>query len=116
MTEFLEVSEFTKGLKKLNKKYKTINDDLETFCKALKAVLPNHLPKTVQISGLGQDVKIPIFKARRFRCKYLGGGRNSGIRIIYAYEQDKDRVTLIEIYPKNKKENEDRDRVLKYFT
>jgi len=116
MTEFLKVSEFTKDLKKLNKKYKTLNDDLETFCKVLIAVLPNHLPKTVQISGLGQDVKIPIFKVRRFRCKYLGGGSNSGIRVIYAYEQGKDEVTLIEIYPKNKQENENRERILKYFT
>jgi mRNA-degrading endonuclease RelE of RelBE toxin-antitoxin system len=115
MTEFLEVDEFSKDIKKLNKKYKTLFDDLETFKKALEAVLPNHSPKTVQIPGLGKDVKVPIFKVRRFRCKYLGGGSNSGIRVIYAYEQDEDRITLIEIYYKGDKDNEDRRRILKYY-
>ena len=115
MTEFLQVEEFKKDLKKQNKKYNTLNNDLETFCKALAAELPNHLRKTVQISGLGQDVKVPIFKVRRFRCQYLGGGSNSGIRVIYAYEQNRDKVTLIEIYHKSKQENEKRERILKYF-
>jgi hypothetical protein len=39
MTEFLEVDEFSKDINKLNKKYKTLFDDLETFKKALEAVL-----------------------------------------------------------------------------
>jgi len=43
------------------------------------------------------------------------GGR-SGIRVIYAYELDKALVTLIEVYNKSKRENENLERILKYFT
>jgi len=78
--------------------------------------LPNHLPGTFRISGLGEEVKVPIYKLKHFRCKSLKGkGSRSGIRVIYAYQQDKDKVTLIEVYHKNKQENENRERILKYF-
>lgn len=116
MTEFSQVPEFQKDIEKLNKKFRTLYDDLATFNNALKAVLPNRLPKTVRISGLGREVKVPIFKVRRFRCQYLKKGSNSGIRVIYAYERDEDMVVLIEIYYKNKKQNHDKKRILKYFT
>lgn len=118
MTEFLQVDEFQKDLKKLNKKFKSLNDDLKNnFCDVLEAELPNHLPGTIQISGLGEDVKVPIYKVKHFRCKSLKGkGSRSGIRVIYAYEWDEDKVTLIEIYYKNKKQNHDKKRILKYFT
>jgi mRNA-degrading endonuclease RelE of RelBE toxin-antitoxin system len=116
MTEFLQVDEFKKDLKKLNKKYKSLNNDLKSnFCEVLEAELPNHLPGAFRISGLGEEVKVPIYKLKHFRCKSLKGkGSRSGIRVIYAYEQDKDKVTLIEMYHKSKQENENRERILKY--
>jgi mRNA-degrading endonuclease RelE of RelBE toxin-antitoxin system len=117
MTDFGEIPEFSKDLKKLYKKFRSIYDDLEAFKKALASELPNHLSGTVQISNLGRDVKTPIYKVRHFRCKALKGkGSRSGIRVIYAYEQDKALVTLIEVYHKSKQENENRERILKYFT
>jgi len=117
MTEFLQVDEFKKELKKLNKKYKTLNNDLKSnFCEVLDLELPNHLPGTFRISGLGEEVKVPIYKLKHFRCKSLKGkGSRSGIRVIYAYDNDEDKVTLIEIYYKSKQENENRERILKYF-
>ena len=42
--------------------------------------------------------------------KALKGGGRSGIRIIYAYKENEDKVTLIEAYYKGKKENEDREK------
>lgn len=117
MTDFGEIPEFSRDLKKLYKKIRSIYTDLEAFKKALASELPNHLSGTVQISNLGRDVKVPFYKVRHFRCKALKGkGSRSGIRIIYAYEQDKALVTLIEIYHKSKRENENRERILKYFT
>jgi len=116
MTEFLPVPEFSKDLEKLNKRFRSLYEDLETFSTALEEVLPAHLPKTVQISGLGHEVKVPIFKVRRFRCRYLKRGSNSGLRIIYAYEQEGDKITLIELYYKGNQEIEDRKRILKYFS
>ena len=115
MTDFEEIPEFARDLKKMHKKFRSIYDDLEAFEKALASGLPNHLSGTVQISDIGQDVKDPIYKVRHFRCKTLKGkGSRSGIRVIYAYQQDKDKVMLIEIYHKSKQENENRERILKH--
>ncbi len=117
MTDFGEIPEFSRDRKKLYKKIRSIYDDLEVFKTALASELPNHLSGTVQISNLGRDVNAPVYKVRHFRCKALKGkGSRSGIRVIYAYEQDKALVTLIEIYHKSKRENENRERILKYFT
>jgi len=119
MTEFLQVEEFKKDLKKLNKKYKSLNNDLKSnFCEVLEAELPNRLPGTFRISGLGEEVKVPIYKLKHFRCKSLKRkGSRSGIRVIYAYENNEDKVTLIEIYYKiNEKQNHDKKRILKYFS
>lgn len=39
----------------------------------------------------------------------------SGIRLIYTYFEDEDKVELIEIYYKQDKEKEDRERILRYY-
>ena len=67
------------------------------------------------ISDLG--IEYPkIYKARKFACKSLKGkGVMSGIRLIYAYFEDKDVIEFIEIYFKADKEKEDRNRVLKHY-
>jgi hypothetical protein len=115
MIDFEEVDEFSKDVKKLHKKFNSIDSDLGTFKKALISELPNHLSGTIRVSNLGENVKVPIYKVRRFRCKALNKGNRSGIRIIYAYEQNEDKITLIEAYYKGSQENEDRKRILKYF-
>ena len=67
------------------------------------------------ISGLG--ITVPkIYKARKFACRSLKGrGVDSGIRVIYAYWEDKDRIEFVEIYFKGDKKNEDRDRILRNY-
>jgi mRNA-degrading endonuclease RelE of RelBE toxin-antitoxin system len=116
MTEFLQVDEFAKDLKKLRKKFRNIDKDLEVFIKALKSELPNQLSGTVQIPGLGEEISIPIFKVRHFRSRDLRGGSRSGIRIIYAYNSKENEITLIELYFKGDKENEDQERIKRYFS
>jgi hypothetical protein len=55
--------------------------------------------------------------AKKFACKSLKGkGAKSGIRIIYAYFEQEDTIEFIEIYFKGDKENEDKERIKKYFT
>jgi len=55
-----------------------------------------------------------VYKAKKFACKSLKGkGVQSGIRVIYAYEEEKDRIVLIEIYFKGDKSNEDKKRILR---
>jgi hypothetical protein len=57
-----------------------------------------------------------ICKAKKFACKSLKGkGVLSGIRVIYAYQEEENKVEFIEIYYKGNKKNEDGERILKYF-
>jgi hypothetical protein len=64
----------------------------------------------VRIEGLGQGA-LPIFKARKFACRSLKGkGAQSGIRVIYAYQAELDRIHYIELYYKGDQEIETRSR------
>jgi hypothetical protein len=114
--EVRRLAEFEKDLKKLQKKFRTIEEDLRTFIqKQLNLFHKLHIDNKgiFLISDLG--IGYPrIFKAKKFACKSLKGkGVKSGIRVIYAYFALEDVVELIEIYYKGDKENEDRDRILR---
>lgn len=118
---FSEISylpEFKKDAKKLRKRFQTIKSDLEIFVE--KQLFLYHKLKIdnkgiFQISGL--HINYPkIYKAKKFACRSLKGrGAKSGIRIIYAYYEDKDKIEFIEIYYKGDKENEDKERILRYY-
>ncbi len=91
--------EFEKDVKKLSKKFKSLDEDLENFIKTAlklrhKLNIDNH--SIVQIANLG--IESPkIYKARKFACKALKGkGAMSGIRVIYAYYLKEDLVELID--------------------
>jgi mRNA-degrading endonuclease RelE of RelBE toxin-antitoxin system len=113
---FDEVPEFSKDMKKLNKEYNTIYDDLETFKKALSVALPDGLPGIVPLPNLGNSIKYPVYKVRKFHCKALKGkGAKSGIRLIYTYYPSLNMIYFIEAYHKNQQENEDRKRIFKYL-
>jgi mRNA-degrading endonuclease RelE of RelBE toxin-antitoxin system len=115
MTEIEEIDPFLKDLKRLRKQYRSIDEDLDIFIQALLVRLPNRLPDTFRIP-LGEEFQTdPVFKVKSFRCKSLGGGGRSGIRIIYGYDEPMDQITLIEIYHKNEKENHDNDRLLAFL-
>jgi mRNA-degrading endonuclease RelE of RelBE toxin-antitoxin system len=111
--------EFEKDLEKLSKKrFRTLPDDLEIFINTQlnsfhKQKIDNQ--GTVRIADLGIEYPL-IFKARKFACRAIKGkGAKSGIRVIYAYYEDKDIIELIEIYYKGDKENEDRERIKSYY-
>ena len=114
--EVRSLPEFDKDLKKL-KRFRTLKDDLDIFAEKqlqLFHKLGIDNKGIVQISSLG--IEYPkIYKARKFACRSLKGkGSASGIRVIYAYFEDRDCVEFIEIYYKGDKENEDRERILRY--
>ena len=121
MKIFHEVSrlpEFEKDIKKLLKRFKTLEDDLEIFIKNelnLYHKLKIDNKGVFQVPGL--KIKVPkIYKAKKFACRSLKGkGVQSGIRVIYAHFEEKDKIELIEIYYKGDKENEDRERIIKYY-
>jgi hypothetical protein len=113
-----ELTEFRIDFKRLVKKFSTLNDDLKTFiANQLKLTHKLNIDNkgVVRIADLG--IEYPkIYKARKFSCKALKGkGAASGIRIIYAYYEKEDSIEFIEIYYKGDKENEDRERIFKYY-
>ena len=117
--EIRKLPEFEKDFKKLAKRFKTLKDDIKTFIdKQLKITHKLGIDNkgVVHVSGLG--IKTPqIYKARKFACKALkGSGGMSGIRIIYAYYEEEDIIEFIEIYFKGDKANEDRNRIIKYYS
>ena len=121
MKIFHEVSrlpEFEKDIKKLLKRFKTLEDDLEIF---IKNELNLHHKLKIDNKGVfqvpGLKIEIPkIYKAKKFACRSLKGkGVQSGIRLIYAHFEEQDKIEFIEIYYKGDKEREDRERILLYY-
>lgn len=117
MTEIEIIPEFERDLKKIRKKYRSIDEDLNNFLKALMINLPDKLPQTFRIPFLGEEFSDdPVYKVRAFRCKSLKGcGSRSGIRVIYGYHPEKDVVTLIQIYRKSQNDNHDNSRIVKFL-
>ena len=113
-----KLPDFKKDFKKLSKRFKTLDEDLTTFINVqlkLYHKLSQDNQGVVRISDLAIDAP-SIYKARKFACRSLKGrGSKSGIRIIYAYCEDKDLIEFIEIYFKGDKENENRKRILRHY-
>jgi mRNA-degrading endonuclease RelE of RelBE toxin-antitoxin system len=117
-SEVRPLPEFNKDLKKLLKRFQSLDGDMDTF---IETQLPLFHKLRIENKGIfqisGLKIEYPkIYKAKKFACRALKGkGVNSGMRIIYAYFEQEDRIELIEIYFKGDKENEDRGRIIKYY-
>ena len=114
MIVFEELAEFSYELKKLSKKFRSLENDIEII-KNVLSVKPNYRPPfSYRIDNLG--IQTCIIKVKKIACKSLKGkGVNSGLRLIYAHFSDQKRIVLIELYQKNEKESEDRNRILENF-
>lgn len=111
---FDDLDEFKKDLKSLLKKYRTLNDDLKVVKKVLEIMPDERPPFSFRIDNLG--LKTCIIKVKKIACKALKGrGVNSGLRLIYAHFQKEEKIIFIELYHKNDKENEDRQRIIDNF-
>jgi mRNA-degrading endonuclease YafQ of YafQ-DinJ toxin-antitoxin module len=111
---FEELAEFKKDLKNLIKKYRSLNDDLDVVKKVLEVTPDERPPFSFRIDNLGLETC--VIKVKKIACKTLKGkGVNSGLRLIYAYFQNENKIILIELYHKNDKENEDRKRIEENF-
>ncbi len=108
---FAELAEFQKDMKNLLKKYRTLLDDLQVVKRVLEIYPDERPPFSFRIDNLG--LQTCIIKVKKIACKSLKGrGVNSGLRLVYAYFQQEEKITFIEIYHKNDKENEDRERIM----
>jgi len=110
-----KLSEFEKEFKYLCKKYPSLEEDFRTFEKWLKVNPRMH----IRIQGLGNEVVWEFYKVKKFRCTSISGqSQQSGIRIIYRYleEEEKIELTYIEMYHKNQKSNHDIERIKAAFS
>lgn len=111
---FDELAEFKKDLKNLLKRYRTLNEDMVTVKQVLEALPDERPPFSFRIENLG--LTTCVIKIKKIACRALKGrGVNSGLRLIYAYFKEDQRITFIELYHKSDKGNEDKKRILNNF-
>lgn len=116
---YKNTSGFDKDLKRLLKKFRTLEDDIE-IAKTntielfhLKNIDNNSVEP---IPNFCSD-ELKICKIKKFACKALKGrGVQSGIRVIYAYCVSTNTVDFIEMYFKGESENENKERIKEYLS
>lgn len=104
---FNQLGQFRKELKRLGKKYKSLPEDLQEFRRVV-SVIPLGNNKHFHI--ITQTEVLYIINARLF-CRYLKG---SSLRIIYSYFEQEQKIEFIELYSKQDKAGENRERIEKY--
>ncbi len=110
--------EFDEDLKKLLKKFRTLEEDLEIA--KIAAIELYHIQgidnqSVFPIPGFSYEHVI-VHKLKKFSSKSLKGrGVKSGIRVIYAFYPGDLLVDFIEMYYKSDQENEDRQRIIQYL-
>jgi len=118
--KYTEIDSFLRDFKKLRKKFPSLNKDLETVKKTVIELC--HINKidnqsVFELKGFNNNKNVTFWKIKKFACKSLKGrGVKSGIRIIYAYHNDQEKVVFLEIYFKGNKDNEDHGRIRYYLS
>lgn len=115
--DVVRLEEFERDMRRLLRRYSTLEEDLDTLLKTAVVAYHRlgHNTGIVPIAGLGWT-RLPVFKARKFACRSLKGrGARTGLRLIYALDVENNRIELIEIYFKANQENEDRERIGRYY-
>lgn len=109
---------FRKDLKRLLKKFRTLEEDLRVAKR--DAIEFYHLRglnngSVFEMPGFCSP-EVKVCKVKKFTCKSLRGrGSKSGIRLIYAFHNSSRQAELIEIYFKGEKKNEDQERIKNYL-
>lgn len=107
--QFKHTSQFAKDLKRLKKKYKSLDKDLLLFQKVLTNMPEG--PGSRNWVELKQHKENKIFKAR-LSCRYL---KKRSLRIVYAYHANTNTIEMIEfieLYHKKYQEREKTKNVL----
>jgi len=110
---------FEKQIKKLIRRYRSLEEDLEIVKKyVIEAFhIENKDNEAVELVPKFDRKTVQIYKIRKFACKALKGkGVRSGIRVIYAFYPEKFEVEFLEIYFKEKHDTDmDYDFARKYL-
>ena len=78
-------------------------------------ILPDARPPfSYRIDNL--SIESCVIKVKKIACKSLKGkGVNSGLRLVYAFFKEENKIVFIEMHHKNDKENENLNRILQNF-
>lgn len=118
MLTYKQHSNFSKWLKQLLKKFRTLEEDIENVQRsAIELLLLRSLDnRSIELIPSFDWEAVQIYKIRKFSCKSLKWKWvQSGIRIIFAYFPDTQEVEYLEIYYKAEQEDMDYDFAKEYF-
>ena len=112
--KFDRLEEFEKDVKTLLKRYRSIEEDL-SIIEAVLRIRPDEAPPfSYRMDNL--KLETCVIKVKKIACKSLKGkGVMSGLRLIYAYFELEERIVYVELFHKNDKPNEDRERIKRNF-
>ena len=108
MSRFEFLPECEREWKRLAKKYRTLDDDLQKLQPILEAC-PTGIGKNFTVLHAGKTFS--IIKVR-MACRAL---HDRSLRLIYAYHDREKSIIFLELYYKGDKENEDRGRIEEYL-
>ncbi len=116
--EYSETPAFLRDLKKLSKRFPSLDDDLAIAKKNAIELFHREKIDTNAVFELSHmcsnDVR--ICKLKKFACRSLKGrGVRSGIRIIYAFYPLTYHIVFIQIYIKSNREREDEKRIITFL-
>lgn len=115
--EFTSLPEFDKELNILSKKrFRTLYQDLDLFKQRILTKHPRGYPPVVVVVDK-LAIETEIYKVKHFRCRALKNkGSRSGVRIIYAYFPEEDRIEFAQIYYKEKDDVDcNKARIFRYY-
>lgn len=120
MVKYDKHPRFDQQLKKLLKKYRSLEEDLEIAKRSAIELFHVHgrdNNSVEVIPGFDREL-VKVFKVKKFACKSLHGkGVKSGIRLIYAFFPEGMKVVLLEIYYKTKDDTDmDYGFIKEYFS
>jgi hypothetical protein len=113
--QFSNLAEFDKEYEALCRRFITLPEDFSVL-KKLLLIYPKGIGSGVfRIAGLG--IKTEVYKVKHFRCKAMQNkGSRSGIRVVYAYIPEEEKIEFVEIYYKEKDNLDcDKKRIKKYY-
>jgi mRNA-degrading endonuclease RelE of RelBE toxin-antitoxin system len=119
MINYQKTKEFERDSKKLLKSFSSLRDDfrvnkqyrIELFHE--QGVDNNGI---FCIEGVSNTDDLKFYKVKKFSCKSLKGrGAKSGIRIVYAYLLEEQKIVFLEIYFKGKQKNNNIKRITDFI-
>ncbi len=118
MIQYEETKEFQNDFKALLKKSPSLKEDFKTNKKyRIELFHNNNIDNNSieKIQGVGNTEKLQFFKVTKFQCKSLKGrGAKSGIRLIYAFILEKQKIVFLEIYFKAGQTKEKKQRIINF--